>query len=213
MRTTKTRVKTAKGRKISSILWLDRQLNDPYVQRAKIDGYRSRSAYKLLELNEKFKFLKKGAVVVDLGAAPGGWTQVAVKKGCHVVAIDILPMEPVAGVEIFHLDFSEDSAPDVLKKAIGGKADLVISDIGPNTTGHTGTDHLRIMALVELAFAFACEVLNEGGAFVVKVWQGGTEHQLLREVKRRFHTVKHVKPKATRADSAEIYLVAIGFRP
>jgi 23S rRNA (uridine2552-2'-O)-methyltransferase len=208
----KTRVKTAKGRKVSSTLWLQRQLNDPYVKKAKAEGYRSRAAYKLIELDEKFKLLKQGAKVVDLGAAPGGWTQVAVKKKCKVVGLDLLAVPPIAGAEILQLDFMDETAPDTLKKLLGGPADVVLSDMAPNTTGDTSTDHIRIMALNEAAFLFACEVLKEGGSFAAKAWQGGTEAALLAQIKQRFRVVKHAKPKASRADSAEMYLVAKGFR-
>lgn len=213
------RVKTAKGRKISSTLWLKRQLNDPYVQRAKAEGYRSRAAYKLIELNEKFKLLKPGQRVVDLGAAPGGWTQVAASitgadsgKAPNVVAIDILKMDALPGAEILHLDFMDDSAPEKLKAACGGLVDVVLSDIAPNTTGNTMTDHLRIMALTEAAYYFAVEVLKPGGSFAVKVWQGGAEASLLTEMKKRFQQVKHAKPAASRSGSAEMYLVAKGFK-
>jgi 23S rRNA (uridine2552-2'-O)-methyltransferase len=216
-RNVNARLKTAKGRKISSTLWLQRQLNDPYVQRAKAEGYRSRAAYKLIELNEKFHFLKAGIKVVDLGAAPGGWSQVAAdivnngKKGL-VVGVDLLPIEPLADVVLFEGDFTKPEVVDRLKKEASGKVDVVLSDMAPNTTGHTKTDHIRIIALCEEAYLFACEVLNEGGVFISKVFQGGTENQLLNEIKRNFQTVKHAKPKASRADSAELYLVAIGFK-
>lgn len=213
------RVKTARGRKLSSTLWLHRQLNDPYVQAARKDGYRSRAAYKLIELDEKFKLLKPGMRVVDLGAAPGGWAQVAADitgaangKGPKVVGIDLLEVQPLPGAEIIQMDFMADDAPDRLKAMLGGEADIVLSDMAPNTTGHTATDHIRIIALVELAYNFATEVLKDGGTFVAKVLQGGTENQLLAEMKRRFKTVKHAKPKASRADSSEMYVVATGFR-
>jgi 23S rRNA (uridine2552-2'-O)-methyltransferase len=212
IRTEKKRVKTAKGRKLSSTLWLQRQLNDPYVQQAKKDGYRSRAAYKLIELDEKFKFLKPGMKVVDLGAAPGGWTQVAGKKKCTVVGIDLLEVEPISGATLLKLDFMDETAPDQLKALLGGDADVVVSDMAPNTSGHVSTDHLRIMLLVEAAYLFACEVLAENGTFVAKVWQGGTEGEVLKDMKKRFRAVKHAKPKASRADSAEIFVVATGFR-
>lgn len=214
----KTRVKTAKGRKISSTLWLQRQLNDPYVKQAKAAGYRSRAAFKLIEIDDKYHFLKPGQKVVDLGAAPGGWTQVAVERtkslpdNPKVVGIDILEMDSVAGAILAKLDFNDDSAPGIIKDMIGGDADVVLSDIGPNTTGHTATDHIRIMALAELAFDFAKEILRPGGAFACKVWQGGTEKELLVEIKKHFTKVAHFKPKSSRKDSAEIYLVATGFR-
>lgn len=219
VRSEKVRVRTAKGRKLSSTLWLDRQLNDPYVKRAKAEGYRSRAAYKLIEIDDKFRLLAPGARVVDLGAAPGGWAQVAAARtGAEhgraqaVAALDILEMQPLPGVSALHLDFMDESAPEQLKSLLGGPANIVLSDMAPNTTGHTSTDHLRIMVLVEAAYEFACEVLAPEGAFIAKVWQGGTENQLLAEIKRRFRVVKHVKPKASRAGSAEMYLVATGFR-
>lgn len=207
-----TKVRTARGRKMSSTRWLQRQLNDPYVHRAKKEGYRSRAAYKLVELDEKFSLLKPHHCVVDLGAAPGGWSQVAVKKGCKVIALDILPMEPLGDVTCMQLDFMAEDAPEQLKAAAGGAVNIVMSDMAPNTTGHRKTDHLRIMMLTEAAFTFACEVLARDGVFISKVWQGGTEHQLLHEIKRHFTTVRHAKPKASRADSAEMYLVATGFK-
>ncbi|HEX3440358.1 MAG TPA: RlmE family RNA methyltransferase [Pseudolabrys sp.] len=213
----KVRVKTARKRSLSSTLWLERQLNDPYVARAKREGMRSRAAFKVMEIDDKAHFLKKGARVVDLGAAPGGWSQVAAKRvGApgqgRVVAIDLLDMEPIAGVEFMQLDFLEPDAPEKLKALLGGPADVVLSDMAANTTGHTRTDHLRIMALVELAFEFAREVLAPGGAFLAKVLQGGTEASLLAALKRDFQSVKHIKPPASRADSAELYLLAAGFR-
>ncbi|HEY6831545.1 MAG TPA: RlmE family RNA methyltransferase [Pseudolabrys sp.] len=213
----KVRVKTGRNRSLSSKLWLERQLNDPYVARAKREGMRSRAAYKVIEIDDKAHFLKKGARVVDLGAAPGGWSQVAAKRvGApeqgRVVAIDVLEMEPVGGVEFMQLDFLEQGAPEKLKALLGGPADVVLSDMAANTTGHTRTDHLRIMALVELAFEFAREVLAPGGAFLAKVLQGGTEATLLAALKRDFQSVKHIKPPASRADSAELYLLATGFR-
>ena len=205
-------VKTAKRRKTSSTLWLKRQLNDPYVEKAKLEGYRSRAAYKLLEMDEKLKLLKRGLKVVDLGAAPGGWSQVAAAKGCHVVAIDLLPVDPISDVDFIQMDFMDDDAPDKLKAMLGGQADLVLSDLAPNTTGHKATDHLRIMAAVEAAHLFATEVLKPGGSFIAKVWQGGAQHELLSQIKKDFKTVKHVKPPSSRSDSAEQFVVAIGFR-
>ena len=208
-----------KKRSLSSKLWLDRQLNDPYVARAKRDGLRSRAAYKLIEMDDKYRFLKSGARVVDLGAAPGGWSQVAAKRvgvdsgRGRVVAIDILEMMPVAGVDVLHLDFLDPAAPDRLKALLGGPADVVLSDMAANATGHRKTDHLKIMALAETAAQFACEVLSSGGTFLCKVLQGGTEGTLLAELKRDFATVRHVKPAASRADSAELYVLATGFRP
>ena len=211
------RVKTGKGRSVSSKQWLERQLNDPYVARAKREGYRSRAAYKLAEIDDKARFLKKGARVIDLGAAPGGWSQVAAKRVAspgegRVVAIDVLPMAPIAGVDFMQIDFLDPGAPDQLKAKLGGPADVVLSDMAPNATGHAKTDHLKIMALVEAAAEFAHEVLAPGGAFLAKVLQGGTEAMLLAALKRDYAQVKHVKPAASRADSAELYVLATGFR-
>lgn len=213
----KSRVRTAKGRKISSTLWLQRQLNDPYVNKAKEEGYRGRAAYKIIEIDEKFKFLQPGQVIVDLGAAPGGWCQVATKKGCKVVAIDLLPVESMENMDFLQMDFMEDDAPDKLKAMIRqynptGLADLVLSDMAPNTTGHKQTDHLRIMAVVEAAFLFSTEVLKPGGAFVAKVFQGGAQNTLMAEMQKRFDKVKHFKPPASRKDSSEQYVVALGFK-
>lgn len=208
------RVKTARGRKISSTLWLKRQLNDPYVKLAGIKGYRSRAAFKLVELNEKFDLLKPGATIVDLGAAPGGWCQIALEhKVGHLIGIDILPMESMAGADLIEMDFMDEQAPGVLIERLGGKADLVMSDLAANTTGHRKTDHLRTVALVEAAAEFALEVLKPGGSFVSKVFQGGAEENLLNTLKSRFDTVRHAKPKSSRAGSPEMYLVAKGFRP
>jgi 23S rRNA (uridine2552-2'-O)-methyltransferase len=208
----KVRVKTAKGRKISSQRWLERQLNDPYVREAKAKGYRSRAAFKLVELDRKFRFLKKGARVLDLGAAPGGWTQVAAARGAQVVATDILPMEPVAGAQVLQLDMLDPATPDLLKEALGGPADIVLSDMAAPTTGHRATDHIRTVALLEAALDLAGEVLSPGGAFVGKVFQGGAEGALLARIKKAFRDVRHVKPPASRAESVELYLVATGFR-
>jgi 23S rRNA (uridine2552-2'-O)-methyltransferase len=214
----KTRVKTGKSRSLSSKLWLERQLNDPYVASAKREGFRSRAAYKLIEIEGKHHLFKPGMRVVDLGAAPGGWSQVAAKRvGAgegrgRVVAIDVLDMPTIAGVDFVRLDFLDPSAPEVLKTMLGGEADIVMSDMAANATGHRKTDHLRIMALAETAAAFACEVLAPGGAFLCKVLQGGTEAELLAKLKRDFKSVKHVKPAASRADSAELYLLAAGYR-
>ena len=215
-RALKVRVKDAR-KSASSRRWLTRQLNDPYVARAKREGFRSRAAYKLMEIDDKARFLKKGARVIDLGAAPGGWSQVAAKRvGApgegRVVAIDVLPMEPVAGVDFAQLDFLDPSAPDQLNAMLGGAADVVLSDMAANATGHAKTDHLKIMALVEAAADFAREVLAPGGTFLAKVLQGGTEASLLAALKRDFAQVRHVKPPASRADSAELYLLATGFR-
>lgn len=210
-----TRVKTAKGRRLSSTRWLQRQLNDPYVIEAKKLGYRSRAAFKLIELDDKFHFLSKGAKVIDLGAAPGGWTQVALQrigdKG-HVVGIDLLEMEAIPGADLIEGDFLDDDAPDRLKVLLGGSADIVLSDMAAASTGHPQTDHLRIMGLLEVAVDFAADVLTPGGTFVGKVLQGGTENELLAALKRDFRTVKHAKPPASRSDSAEVYVVAMGFR-
>ena len=216
-RALKIRVKSGKGRKLSSKLWLERQLNDPYVARAKREGLRSRAAYKLIEIDDKARLLKRGGRVADLGAAPGGWSQAAAKRvGSpaygRVIAIDILPMEPIAGVDFAQLDFLDPSAPEKLKAMLGGPADVVLSDMAANATGHRKTDHLKIVALVEAASEFAREVLAPGGAFLAKVLQGGTEGSLLAGLKRDFATVKHVKPAASRSDSSELYLLATGFR-
>jgi len=209
------RLKDQKSRKLSSRTWLERQLADPYVARAKKEGYRSRAAFKLIEVDDKSRLFKHGGRVVDLGAAPGGWSEIAAKRvgaSGRVIALDILDFKPMTGVEFLKLDFLDASAPDRLKDMLGGKADVVLSDMAANTTGHRKTDHLRIMALAEAAVLFAREVLNKGGAFLCKVLQGGTEAVLLAELKRDFETVKHVKPPASRADSAELYLLAKGFR-
>jgi len=199
----------------SSRSWLERQLNDPYVARARREGYRSRAAFKLAEIDDKARFLRKGARVIDLGAAPGGWSQVAAKRigpDGRVVAIDVLPMTPIAGVDFVQLDFLDASAPDKLKALLGGEANVVLSDMAANATGHARTDHLKIMALVEAAAEFTREVLAPGGTFLAKVLQGGTEASLLAALKRDYKQVKHVKPPASRADSAELYLLATGFR-
>ncbi|MBN9088875.1 MAG: RlmE family RNA methyltransferase [Reyranella sp.] len=212
------RVKTARGRTTSSQRWLQRQLNDPYVVEAKKRGYRSRAAFKLLQLDDQFRFLKPGARVVDLGAAPGGWTQVAVERvrpersGGVVVGIDLTPVEPIAGATVLAKDFYDDDAPEVLKAHLGGPADVVLSDMAAAATGDPQIDHLRIMGLAEAAHDFASEVLKPGGSFVAKVLRGGTERQLLDRLKRDFVKVKHVKPEASRTDSAEMYVVATGFR-
>jgi 23S rRNA (uridine2552-2'-O)-methyltransferase len=217
-RALKQRVKTARKRSLSSTLWLERQLNDPYVARAKREGYRSRAAYKLLEIDDKHRILKPGQRVVDLGAAPGGWSQIAAKRvgsadgRGRVVGIDLLPIDPVPGVEFVQLDFLDETAPGHLVEMLGGPADVVMSDMAANTTGHKKTDHLRIMGLAEAAAQFAREVLAPGGAFLAKVFQGGTEGQLLADLKRDFAVVRHVKPAASRADSAELYVLATGFR-
>ncbi len=207
------KIKTAKGRKISSIKWIERQLTDPYVAKAKKEGYRSRAAYKLIEIDEKTKILKKGHIVVDLGAAPGGWCQVAVAKGCAVVAIDLLEMDEIPGVTFFQMDFMEDEAVDALTDALGGeKADVVMSDMAHNTVGHRNTDHTKIMLLVEAAYEYAIDILKPGGTFIAKVFQGGTEGELLARMKKDFKTVKHIKPPASRKESPETYVIAQVFR-
>ncbi|MEZ5856585.1 MAG: RlmE family RNA methyltransferase [Hyphomicrobiaceae bacterium] len=237
------RLKTARSRTASSQRWLERQLNDPYVAAAKTGGWRSRAAFKLIEIDDKHRFLKPGGVVVDLGAAPGGWSQVAAQRvkaveaatataeapttpeaappphakpdtsGGQVVAIDYLEFDPIPGVTIVQLDFMDATAPDRLRRLLRqGRADVVLSDMAAPTTGHKSTDHLRIMGLAEAALAFALEVLNPGGAFLCKVFQGGSERALLAELKQRFRTVRHIKPPASRADSAELYVLATGFR-
>jgi 23S rRNA (uridine2552-2'-O)-methyltransferase len=213
------RVKTARGRKLSSQRWLERQLNDPYVARSKQEGFRSRAAYKLLEIDDRFRLLKKGQRVIDLGAAPGGWSQVAADRTGStdaeplVVAIDYLGMDPLPGVTVLQKDFLDPDAPGAIAEKLGGrKADIVLSDMAAPTTGHRATDHLRIMALCEAAADFAREILAPGGAFLAKVFRGGTENQLLAELKRGFSKVQHVKPPASRPDSPELYLLATGFR-
>jgi 23S rRNA (uridine2552-2'-O)-methyltransferase len=214
-RALKVRVKTAKRRSQSSTLWLARQLNDPYVARAKREGLRSRAAFKLTEIDDKHHILKSGAKVLDLGAAPGGWSQIAVKRvGARgrVVAIDLLEIEEIPGVEFAQIDFLDSAAPDRLKQMLAGQADIVLSDMAANATGHRPTDHLKIVALVEAAAEFAAEVLRPGGAFLAKVIQGGTEATLLAALKRNVSSVKHIKPAASRSDSAELYVLAQGFR-
>jgi len=208
------RVKTAKGRKVSSTRWLERQLNDPYVKRAKAENYRSRAAYKLIELDERFGLLKGVRAVVDLGIAPGGWSQVVKRKipQAGVVGIDLLPTDPIEGVTILEMDFMAEHAPERLKEALGGPADLVLSDMAANTVGHQQTDHLRTMALVEAGLEFAVEVLRPGGAYVAKVLAGGADNQLVAEMKRHFTAVKHAKPPASRKGSSEWYVIAQGFK-
>lgn len=209
------RLKDEKRRTLSSRTWLERQIRDPYVARAKREGFRSRAAYKLAEIDDKYRLLKPGTRVVDLGAAPGGWSEIAARRvgtGGRALAIDILDMKPIAEVEFLKLDFLDATAPQRLKALLGGKADLVLSDMAANATGHRQTDHIRIMALAEAAAHFAREVLAPGGSFLCKVLQGGTEVALLAELKRDFASVKHVKPPASRSDSAELYLLARGFR-
>ncbi len=211
-------VKTGGKRKLSSKLWLERQLNDPYVAQARREGLRSRAAYKLIEIDDKYHFLKPGMSVVDLGAAPGGWSQIAAKRvGAadgrgKVVAIDLLKMPEIPGVSFAQLDFLKEDAPDRLLKMIGGRADVVLSDMAANTTGHRKTDQLRILGLVEGAAAFASDVLNPGGTFVAKVFQSGADAELLAQLKRDFASVRHVKPASSRQDSSERYVLAMGFR-
>jgi 23S rRNA (uridine2552-2'-O)-methyltransferase len=210
----KVRVKTAKGRTAQSTRWLERQLNDPYVRRAKAEGWRSRAAFKLIELDEKFHFVKGSRAVVDLGVAPGGWAQV-VRKLCpkaKVVGIDLLPTDPIPGVTLFQMDFMDDKAPELLAEALGDAPDLVISDMAANTVGHAATDHLRTMGLVEAAAMFAVENLRKGGTFVAKVFAGGTDAELLAILKKHFTTIKHAKPPASRKGSVEWYVVAQGFK-
>lgn len=209
------RVKTAKKRSNSSVRWLQRQLNDPYVAKAKAAGYRSRAAFKIEEMDDKFHLFKPGGRVVDLGCAPGGWSQVAVKrvgKQGKVVGCDLLEVDAVPGATLIVQDFLAEDAPAIMKELLGGMADVVLSDMAANTTGHTPTDHIRIMNLCELAYDFALEVLAPGGAFVCKVLKGGTERDLLKKMQQDFTTVKHAKPEASRKDSAESYVVATGFR-
>ncbi len=209
------RVKTAKGRPLSSTRWLGRQLNDPYVAEAKRRGYRSRAAFKLIEMDDKLRLLRPGARVVDLGAAPGGWTQVAAQrvKGGQVVALDVLEMDPVAGATVLCADFYAPEALAQLRGALGGPADLVLSDMAPPTTGEPDTDHLRIMSLAEVSLAFALEVLKPGGSFVVKLRQGAGEQEFFAGLRRHFATVRRIKPPASRPESSELYVVATGFRP
>ncbi len=220
----KVRVKTARGRPISSTLWLQRQLNDPYVARAQREGYRSRAAFKLLEIDDRFRFLLPGARVVDLGCAPGGWCQVAVqrvnaqggkagKRQGRVIGVDLQVVEAIAGAELMHLDFLAPDADAAVKERLGGQADAVLSDMAAAATGHRQTDHMRIMALAEAAAQFAFDVLAPGGTFVAKVLRGGTENELLALLKRRFEKVQHFKPPSSRKDSAEMFVVAVGFRP
>lgn len=214
----KQRVKTRKGRSVASARWLERQLNDPYVAQAKAEGYRSRAAFKLAEIDDRYRFLKPGQTVVDLGAAPGGWSQVAAARvdaasgRGRVVGLDILPVEPIPDVAMIEMDFLADDAPARLHEALGGQADVVVSDLAASTTGHRATDHLRTLNLVEAAYEFAAEVLKPGGTFLAKVFRGGTEGELLQRMKRDFAAVRHVKPPASRAESVELYVLATGFR-
>jgi len=210
----KVRVKTARGRTAQSQRWLERQLNDPYVRRAKAEGWRSRAAFKLIELDEKFRFVRGSKHVVDLGVAPGGWTQVVRKMApaAKVVGIDLLPTDEIPGAILFEMDFMDDAAPDKLREALGDAPDLIISDMAANTVGHARTDHLRTMGLVEAAVWFAIENLKPGGTFVAKVFAGGTDGDLLKTLKQHFTTVKHAKPPASRKGSVEWYVVAQGFK-
>jgi 23S rRNA (uridine2552-2'-O)-methyltransferase len=206
-------VKTAKSRSPASARWLARQLNDPYVTAAKQQGWRSRAAFKLLELDDKFHLIQKGGRVLDLGAAPGGWTQVAVKRGAaRVLALDLLPIDPIHGSTIIQGDFTDPEMPARLSADLGGDVNLVLSDMAPNTTGHAATDHIRIVALAEMALDFAVQVLAPGGAFVAKVFQGGSEKQILDVLKRNFANVRHAKPPSSRKESSELYVVATGFK-
>jgi 23S rRNA (uridine2552-2'-O)-methyltransferase len=217
-RALKVRVKTAKKRSLASTLWLERQLNDPFVAQAKREGFRSRAAFKLTEIDDKYRLFKPGGRIVDLGAAPGGWAQVAAARvksregRGRVIGIDLLEIEPIAGVEFRVMDFHDAEAPSALRAWLDGPADGVLSDMAANATGHRKTDHLRIVGLAELAVEFACGVLAPGGFFLAKVFQGGSEGDLLARLKRDFASVRHLKPKASRADSAEMYVLATGFR-
>lgn len=213
LRSKRINVKTARGRKPSSTRWLARQLNDSFVIQAKKEGYRSRAAYKIIEINEKFKIFKKGMKVLDLGAAPGGWSQVVSKiTSTHILAVDLLEIEPIAGVQTMVKDFYENDAAEVIMATLGGKVDVVMSDMAANTTGHTATDHLRIVVLCEKAAELSYEILKPGGCFIAKIFKGGTENSLLSAIKLKFSKVKHFKPKSSRPESAEEYLVATGFR-
>ena len=207
------KVKTARGRKISSKLWIERQINDPYVRKAKEKGYRSRAAFKLEELDEKFGLIKPDSLIVDLGCAPGGWVQIALKKGASkVVGIDLLAVDPIPGADLIEFDFMDEAAPGKIKSLLGAEPDLVMSDLAANTTGHKQTDHLKTVALVEAAAEFAMETLRPGGHFVTKVFQGGAEKTLLDRLKRNFQRVQHAKPKSSRKGSPEIYLVALNLQ-
>ena len=210
----RVRVKTAKGRTAQSTRWLERQLNDPYVRKARAEGWRSRAAFKLIELDEKFHFVRQARAVVDLGVAPGGWAQVVRKLSpkARIVGIDLLPTDPIEGVTLFQMDFMDDKAPELLREALDDAPDLVLSDMAANTVGHAQTDHLRTMALVEAGAWFAIETLKPGGAFVAKVFAGGTDAELLAVLKKHFATVKHAKPPASRKGSSEWYVVAQGFK-
>ena len=213
-RSLNVRLRTASGRSAASQRWLERQLNDPYVAAAKAQGWRSRAAFKLIELDDRYHLIRKGFSIVDLGAAPGGWSQVAARRGAgQVLGLDLLPIDPLPGATFLVGDFNDADMPARLQTLLGRPADLVLSDMAPNTTGHAATDHMRIIGLAELALDFATQVLAPGGAFVAKVFQGGAERQLLEPLKRRFATVRHAKPAASRKESSELYVVATGFRP
>jgi 23S rRNA (uridine2552-2'-O)-methyltransferase len=206
-------VKTARNRNVSSERWLRRQLNDPYVQAARRAGWRSRAAFKLIEMDERLHLIHKGSRVIDLGAAPGGWTQVALSHGAAiVVALDLLPVDPIPGAVLIQADFTDPASEQRVASALGGKADLVLSDMAPNTTGHAATDHLRIMTLAEAALDFAMTILSPGGSFVAKVFQGGSERDMLTRMKQFFKSVRHVKPPASRKESSELYVVALNFQ-
>ena len=206
-------LRKSRGRTTSQQAWLKRQLNDPYVVAARAQGFRSRAAFKLIELDDRYRLITKGARVVDLGAAPGGWTQVAIQRGARsVVGVDLLPIDEIAGATLLQGDFHDPDMPARLAELLGGQADIVLSDMAPNTSGHAPTDHLRIMALAELALDFATQILAPGGAFVTKLFQGGSERTMLTTLKQRFATVRHAKPPASRKDSSELYVVATGFR-
>lgn len=207
------RLKTAKGRTSSQQAWLERQINDPFAAEARALGYRSRAAFKLSEIDERFKLIRKGALVVDLGCAPGGWVQIAQQRGAgKIVGIDLLPVEPLPPAELIQMDFTDPAAPEKLIELLGGRPDVVLSDMAPNTVGHRETDHLRIVALIEMAADFAIEVLKPGGSFVAKAFQGGETGDVIARLKQHFAKVQNVKPKASRADSSEVFLVATGFK-
>lgn len=207
------RLKTAKGRRPSSQAWLERQINDPFSAEARAQGYRSRAAFKLSEIDDRFKLIRKGSKVIDLGCAPGGWVQIALQRGAgRVIGIDLLPVDPLPPAELVQMDFTDPAAGPLLMEMLGGQPDLVLSDMAPNTVGHRETDHLRIVGLIELGAAFAVSVLKPGGSFVAKAFQGGETAQIIRDLKKHFARVQHVKPKASRADSSEVFLVATGFK-
>jgi 23S rRNA (uridine2552-2'-O)-methyltransferase len=207
------RLKTAWKRTPSQQAWLERQINDPFAAEARAKGYRSRAAFKLIEIDDRFKLLKRGARVIDLGCAPGGWVQIAVERGAsHVVGVDLLPVDPIPGAEMFVMDFTDPACEPLLLERLGGAPDVILSDMAPNTMGHKKTDHTRIILLIEQAAQFAVQVLKPGGAFATKAFQGGEMSEVIRTLKSAFQVVKYVKPKASRADSSEVYLVATGFK-